>query len=101
MIEKMTVERSVGHANTKLNTMQSTHIHVYIQTHTQTHTHTHTHKHRHIYTHNTHRHTHIHSHTHLIDSDMIKKDRRTISRPCQHKIKHYAHIYFNYIIQLF
>ena len=28
---------------------------------------------------------------HLIDSDIIeKKDRRTISRPCQHKIKHYA-----------
>ena len=34
---------------------------------------------------------------HLIDSDIIeKKDRRTISRPCKHKIKHYAeytHIY--------
>ena len=31
IIEKMTVERSVGHANTKLNTMQSTHTHTHIQ----------------------------------------------------------------------
>ena len=58
IIGKMTVERSVGHANTKLNTMQSTHIHVYIQTH----------KHRHIYTHNIRRHTHLHIHTHTVHS---------------------------------
>ena len=59
IIEIMTVERSIGHANTKLNTMQSTHIHVYIQTHTQTHTHTNID----TYIPTIHTDTHIHTHT--------------------------------------
>ena len=57
IIEKMTVERSVGHANTKLNTMQSTHTHIYI--HTNTHTQTQTH----ILIPTIHTHIHIHTHT--------------------------------------
>ena len=70
IIEKMTVERSVGHANTKLNTMQSTHTHIYIYIQT--------HKHRHIYTHNTHRHTHRHTHTHTHIHTQTEADNRMV-----------------------
>ena len=79
IIEIMTVERSIGHANTKLNTMQSTHTHIY------TYKHTHTHKHRHRYLYPQYTYTHLHSHTHTnshkhksyISSSIILTDKQT------------------------